>query len=370
MKAVAAVVSILVLIVVGAVTISLIQGDSSPHDWEFDDYRVIDDVVSAEGSLELIDTYLGPTVHACAVGDGTITFSDGSVETVEVHRARLDVFFITGQSNSSYAAADPSKANPVPSLGESYAWMYENGRYGDLTDLDQAAMRPMVDASTGASTTGDKAPSFCATYNELTGNKVYWICGGASGQSIMQFDPDGGPVWEYMVELVNRAMDAVDRNLYEPVPCSFMWIQGESNKNLSVETYEKKFLNLVDAIIGGELGYQFNHCFVSLIKSDVGGNARIAQIKAAEEHPSTITIAADADSFTIENGLMASDDLHYSQLGDNIIGADLGKACAEFQLSRESSVNDTLLGMMPMLLFLAMAIMCIGLALRALMGRD
>lgn len=369
-KVIAAIIGVVVLITVGIVALDLIDEKESSRGWEFDDYKIIDGVADAGGSLELIDTHLGPTVHAHGVGDGTITFSDGTMQTVTVQRAILDVFLITGQSNSCYVDADPSLAEPVPAMGEAYAWMLEDGDYGDLTAKTGEAMRAMVDPATGESITGDKAPAFSSIYTSITGNKVYWICGGSSGKDISQFDPNGGYRWTAMKGIVSEAMEAVDESLFEVRTCAFMWIQGEADNDTPINTYKARFIDIVDAIINGELGYEFSHCFVSLVTERLGGNARVAQIEAAEEHPSRITIAADANSFTIDNGLMGSDNVHYSQLGDNVIGADLGVACGDYETNTTSSTNRALLDVMPILLILSVAIMCIGLALRALMGRD
>lgn len=362
-----AVIGILALVVVGAVAIGITQdviSDEAPE-WSYDDYKLIDGVVAASGSLEMIETHLGPTVHAIGVGPGTITYSDGSVMKVDVERAKLDVYLMTGQSNACYYDADPALADPVPDLGEAYAWMLPNGKYGQFILGEIPHMLPMVNID-GSAVTGDKATPFAATVGELTGHKTYWICGGWGGQSITQFDPAGGPIWLYMKDVVNDAMDAIDRSLFEVKTCYYMWIQGEADRTMAVEEYKDRFIEMHDAIIGGDLGYSFSHCFISLVR---GGNSVQASEELAQELPTVSIGSSAALDFTQENGLVGEDDIHYSQLGDNIIGVDLGTVCGELRGDSPAGTKG-LMGIIPIILGVVIGCMAIGLALRALMGRD
>lgn len=369
MKVIGLVVGVLLLAIVGATSLQILN-ETTPatSEWEYDDYKVIPEAVHAGGSLEIVETHLGEAVHARDVGPGTITYADGTTEGVTVDRAILDVFLITGQSNSAYYQADPAQADPLPRIGEAYAWATATGSYGH-NYAGPYSVRPVVDPATGAANIGDKCPSFCAEVSAITGNKVFWICGGWGGVSINTFNPDGGAAWLYMADTVNSAMAAIDDRLFEVNPCSFIWIQGETDRYMAVESYENKFIDVVDAITHGALGWTFDHCFISLITEFHGGNARQAQIDAAAANPGRITIATDAaNSFSEANGLMSSDGIHYSQLGDNIIGSDLGVACGQFEGG--NPVNRALLDMMPFLIGIAVGVLALGLVVRALLGRE
>lgn len=299
--------------------------------WRYDDYRPAGTATAASGSMELVtDDNDVVWLHARDVGNGYITYESGT-EAVEVSPAYLDVYLMTGQSNSAYYAADPSEASPLPEPGTAYAFMLEDGQYGNLESISSASMRPMV-SLTGEALTGDKAPSFAATVAEATGHKVYWICGGWGGRSINTFDPLGGSTWNYMDRVVKAAYDAIPDGKYIVTDRYYMWIQGETDKAMAVGTYAAKFEAMNAAIIGGQLdGHKFAHCFISLPRYVDSLNAYDAQELVAADND-TVTIATSAaDGFTRENGLIATDGIHYTQEGDNIIGTDLGEAIADYQ---------------------------------------
>lgn len=369
MKAVCTIIGIVAFVIVGAVAITMVEQavDDVDPEWSYDDYRVVENAVSVSGVLEMVETHLGSTIHAKDVGEGTIQYADGSTESVSVHRAKLDVYLITGQSNAAYRAVDPSAAKPLPHLGTAYAWMLEDGLYGQFNTDEAPEMRPMVNLD-GTAATGDKAPSFAATVNSITGHKTYWICGAWTNMSIINYNPtNNASKWVYMKDVVNEAMDAVDRSKFDVKTCSWMWIQGEKDSDMSVEEYYDRFVTLNDAILSGELGYKFNHCFISLIQSK-WGNPVQAQLQLAHDVP-TISIGSDAAlDFTVANGLMDADDIHYSQLGDNIIGEDLGSACGHLRSS--GMPNTDMLGVLPVVVGIVVGIIAIMAAARLVMGRD
>lgn len=369
MKIVAGVIGLLALIVVGSVSISITEETVSIDDvpeWSYDDYKLIDGAVSASGSLEMIDTYLGSMVHAVDVGPGSIVFDDGTSTNVQVQKAILDVYLFTGQSNSCYSDGDPSTATPVPNLGTSYAWMLENGVFGPIRIGQYAAFRPMV-STEGECLTADKAIPFAATVNNLTGHKVYFICGGWGDRTVSTFEP-GGTTWTYMKKTVNEAMEAIDADLFDVNTCYYCWIQGEADKNTAIEDYIESFRIVNDAIQSGELGYTFSHCFISQINA-YWGNPTIALAEIAETFPNVTMGSSAPYDFTVGNGLMGSDRIHYSQLGDNVVGVDLGMACAELRNANPSNPPG-LLGMAPIILGIAVGVLGVTIAFRLIAGRD
>lgn len=373
MKIVAGIVGIVAFIIVGAWAIpfmeDVVQEDVDVPEWSYDDYKLIDGAVSASGSLEIVSTHMGETVHAVSVGPGTITYTDGRVESVNVGRAVLDVYLMTGQSNACYSSADPSLADPIPKLGTSYAWMRESGDYAKFASTDDPAMRPMVGID-GQALTGDKAPAFAATVTELTGHKVYWICGGWGDMSIASFDPDGGIVWNYMLQVVSEAMDAIDRQHFDVHTCYYMWIQGEKDRSMPVEEYIERFKEMHDAILSGKLGYTFSHCFISQIM-EKWGNAVDALYEIADTVPHVSMGSTAALGFTQANGLLSSDNIHYSQLGDNIIGSDLGTACGELRLQEPSTKGtNALMGILPTIFGITVGVLAVMAAVKLVMGRD
>lgn len=327
--------------------------------WEYDDYRQIDGALSASGSLEMVGQY----VHARDVGAGTITYGDRT-ESVEVRPAYLDVYLMCGQSNGICLKWNASEADPRPALGEAYAWMTEGGYYGGYPGdpaIGTFAMRPVINVD-GTPATGDKCVPFCAKVSELTGHKVYWISAAFGGRAIGTFNPSGSTTWTFMLNTVSAAMSAIDTDRFIVSERYYLWIQGESDKNLAVDTYKDRFMAMHEGILSGRLGYTFTHCFISLPRSSNATNAVIAQKELAEEHPGTITIATDiADTFTVANGLMSSDDLHYSQLGDNLVGVALGEACGSFLgMQEHREPLAVMVELVPILLVVGTLIMVAG----------
>lgn len=364
LKSVVAILGLLVLVVVGSVSLFIVE-DSTEDPWLYGEYRDIEGAVSASGSLELVDG----RVHAVSVGRGDVLLSDGSRTTVTVERAPLDVFLMTGQSNSTYRyqTADHATASPVPPPGAAYMWATPDGNWTAWQDSSDLAFLPMTSGG-GESLTGGLAPAFAATYYENSGRFSYWICGGWGGMEIAEFDPENGKVWDAMENTVQEAVKAIDRELFEPRYMSYMWIQGESDWDTPIPTYKSAFMLMHDAILNGKLGVPFDMCLISLPRTSDAVNAVEAQIQLARENSDTIRIVTDiADTFTVENGLMASDDLHYTQEGCNMLGSVLGKACADLT---PHVYPKPLLSVIPIVLTISIGVMAIGLALRAIMGRE
>lgn len=353
------------VLVVCLIPLLVSGGPVDRPEWQYDDYRQIEGVTAASGSLELVTVGDVEYVHAHELGSGSYTLNDGDQVEVSVSRAVLDVFLITGQSNAAYSTAyptaagpavdpstvDPSTASPVPPPGTAY--YYGTDTWYDYHQLGSPSFRSLTSPDGGA-VLGDKAPVFCATYHQETGHKVYWICGAYPGRAMETFVPNSGATWLYMMVHVPAALAAVDQDLYELVPRGYMWIQGESDSSDPVDTYKEEFLAMHEAILAGRLGMVFDHCFMSLIAY---GNAQTAQLELSEEYP-TITMSTEAaTTFTDANGLLG-DGLHYSQAGDNIIGAALGASCAEYyaeQDTREGPV-DGIVAIVPVLIVLGLAV--------------
>lgn len=357
-KVIVAGVITVVMLVIGIQLITSFD-DRDPDtypEWQYDDYKIINGVSSVSGSLEIVTVGSTTYVHAKDLGDGEIIRTDGSVESIKVDKAYLDVFLMTGQSNAAYFQADKTKADPVPAPGTAY--YYGTSSTFRPTYPDGGTFLSMT-ASDGSAAIGDKATPFAAKYYELTGHKVYWICGATGGRAIATFQPTAGTSWAWMQSAIYYAMGAIDTDRFIPVIKSYMWIQGEWDKSNPVDYYVEEFLNMNSAILKGKLGIKPDHCFIAKVATKDGGNASIAQVQLARDYPDIITMATEAaDTFTVDNGLMASDDLHYSQLGDNIIGVDLAESIAEWYKDQDghTSAKDILFDVVPILLTISVVI--------------
>lgn len=308
-----------VVAIFGVIIMATVSDDGS-NDWQYDDYRTVEGAVAASGSLEILDNGI---VHAHDIGEGTISFSDGTVQEVIVHKAHLVVLLMTGQSNSTHWVTDTSQATPLPPRGVAYYYGTET-EYG--TTMSNLGFWSLYDEA-GDLRVADKLPSFATEFYNETGKKIYWICGGWGGMAINTFTP-GEPTWNWMRTAVVNGLAAIPSTHFEYELGPYMWIQGESDKENSIGAYKIDYMRMHNAILGGELGgHVFDHCYISLPRYSDSINAYDAQIELAEEHPSTITIACNlASGFTTENGLMhPGDNIHYTQAGDNLIGECLGE---------------------------------------------
>lgn len=333
--------------------------------WQYDDYKKINNVESVSGVLEYVTISGEGYVHATGVGQGSITYGDGSVEDVTVNKANLDVVVALGQSNNAYADYDPSEATPPP-IGTAY---YYGNSERPKTGFDYATvwnMYPMV-TTPGVSIIGDKAPSFCKEYYDHSGHKVYYVIGSWYGTSITSWQP-GEQSYEAAATTVKNALSVIDTDKFNVSTKCYTWIQGETDYNMSESTYYDYFLTMHNAIMAGGMNADLDHCFISKVRNNYPGPSE-AQIKLAENVNSITMATKIVDTFTVSNGLMGDDDLHYSQEGDNIIGKALAKSAANFYypLTVEKSMFANILFIIPALIIVAILVFAVK---KTLGGRD
>lgn len=323
-----------VLIVVCVAAPIILGEESDTFDYnsiEYNDYFTNSKIESVSGALELVTVGDETYVHADSVGSAVINFEDGSSKTVSVSKAPLHVFMFIGQSNSAYwAGVDPSTEDPVPYLGSSYYYgtddAQSNKNLGDVT----YSFHEMTDPLTGDAVIGGIDAPFAATlYNDL-GWKTFVVNCAVSGSSITTWIP-GETNYVYAQSLFDEAWNSIDLDLFTPTIESYIWIQGESNASMGVSTYMGYFLQMHDSLIDGSFtaNGKFDSALISKVRQQNAPTPAIAQLLLARDY-STIYVGCElADTFTVSNGLMISDDLHYSQLGRNLIGAALGDYYSE-----------------------------------------
>lgn len=353
--------SVVVIILLGAVLLPFIIPDRADLDsMSYDDYIVAEGVDSVSGSLELVTVGGVSYIHAKDLGDGVIVYDNGKEKPVSVKKAKLDVVLQAGQSNATYTNADLTLA-PAPIPGTGYYYGYENAPIEHI-DYDSAgcAFRSLT-ASDGTAAIGDKAPGFAKEYYSLTGNKVYYIITGISAMSVINFTP-GYSVWNHMVKVVNAAMAAIPMGYFEVQTLSYVWLQGEGDRATLVSDYVDRFLDMHDAILSGDLGVRFNHAFIVKVRTSVSFNGSAAQEILADDYGKTISITDLADSFTVSNGLMGSDNLHYSQLGNNEISKTTAHMIASYNgtMYVDESMDLSLLYVLPVLIIVALVLFLIG----------
>lgn len=303
----------------------------------YDDYIEIPSGCTCEGNAEIVNIAGKEYIHANDVGNAKISKNDVSID-ITISKAELDIYLITGQSNSGNYVYDLHAAN-IPPLGSCYYYGYENEGLcypGFVYHASECDMHPVTSINDNELVVADKCPNFCATYYEKTGHKIYWLNGGIGGVEVSTFNPNGSdPVlYNYNYTILADAIKKVDLTKYNVNVQDFIWIQGESDATTPVSNYKTDFMAFYNALtsngffsdIANWPNQHFNKCWISLMPSTYA-NSRAAQIELIAENQNILLGSDAANGFTIENELMSLDGWHYSQKGDNIIAEDLVKKC-------------------------------------------
>lgn len=342
------------------VTISVIDSSEDAGDgWQYDEYRVVDGATAADGSLEIVTIGGQDYVHAKAVGSGSYTTTDGQTN-INVGKGHIDVYVIAGQSNT-YASlyVDAATADPLPSPGTGYYYGTTAAPVISKTyNSSQCAMRDIV-TDEGAAAIGSFWPSLCEKYVNETGHRIYLLNIGLSGQPIATFLP-GASNWAHINAAMSDAVAAIDDELFDYTPLGYVWVQGEGDKTTPIPTYETDFVILNDKLTSGDMALKLPRAFISKVRIAQTESISDAQIWLTQNIKDVVMGSTLPDTFTVENGLMVEDDLHYSQAGCNALGQSLAATLAEYLPEDSTPDNKTamdLLGLVPMLLAVGMIIM-------------
>ena len=349
------------LVLIGGVLVPIIDDSDSeiqkqdPNIWSYDDYKINGSVESVSGAIELVTVGSQTYLHANDLGDATLTFANGDTQQVTVQKAKLDVYVALGQSNNSFVNSVPTEASPVPLPGTTYYYGTEDDLImGKSADLSIGDFQDVVDSS-GDLKIGDKVPAFGAKYYDLTGVKTYYIDGAWPGSSVAWWQDTTSVVWTSAVSIVSYAMSKIPEEYYDVTVRGYTWIQGERDADNAVDVYIECFDTMNGRILNGDLGIDLDHCFMSKVRAANAPNPSIAQIQIAESNSTVTMCTTVADTFTVANGLMGSDDLHYSQKGNNIIGVDFAKSCAEYYYTVEIE-SLQLLNVIPVVVILSLVV--------------
>lgn len=251
----------------------------------------------------------------------------------DADREDLDVFIVAGQSNAAYLHYDLDLCDPK--VGEGYAYYYGTSTspivYGSHStpSYDPTLESYSIQSAKPTNLAHLEAP-FSETYHALTGHNVVTINVGISGTTIQEWQ-SGEFAWTYASSVIDDALDKLSD--YDLHLKGFIWIQGESNSSMSEEDYTSYFLNT----FGLFKDKGFEDCFISKVRRDTSTTGQRnpvgpsnAQIAMAQEYPHIHMATEISDTFTVSNGLMETDNLHYNQRGQNLIGVAVGEYCANY----------------------------------------
>ena len=268
----------------------------------------------------------------------------------------LDVFVIAGQSNTYPTInTDAATATPIPDEGKGYYFGTETApTYNKTFDLSTCKMYDIN--NDGVARIGGLFPSFASEYSSKSGHAVYLIDTGISGQPIATFLP-GGSNYDWPGQVIDAAISAIPSG-YNVNVRGYIWIQGEGDASRPTQTYEVNMIKLHDLYSGGALPVNLPTCFICKVRDETGGNAAFAQTWLVDNHiPGFVMASVLPDTFTTDNGLLGSDELHYTQTGFNDLGVDLAKNIP--RISNETPDYTGLLMMIVPLIIIALIVACV-----------
>ena len=273
----------------------------------------------------------------------------------------LEVLVIAGQSNAAYRQANVPLVNdeiPQPLTNVYYygtasqpIWFgYPSNPTYDPT-LESYGIYSMT--ANGQWRIGGYEPVLAQSISKKSNCDVLIINVGISSATIANLTPQqiGG---EYTADVIEDALSKVDSK-YQIEKIGFVWIQGESNYSTPVDGYIEQF-NIINDWYHD---HGFNKCYMVQTRPSNSGNAAIAQLKICQQDPTVILASTAPSTFTVANGLMESDDLHYTQQGRIIIGEDINSKMPLSYHLRDSPAGD-LLEIIPLLVIAGLIIAIVG----------
>lgn len=240
----------------------------------------------------------------------------------------LNVYVLAGQSNSAYYNADVTVANENPAIKNDFAFYYGTSESpiecGTIVDMDydttfeSYGIYSMTD-SDGNFRIGNIEAPFASTFVNETNQKCLIINTGIGGVSIDSYVP-GSVGFTYATDVIEDALSKIP-DTYNVIKRGVLWVQGESNNAMQITRYIGQF----ESMFNGFKDLGFDSVFISQTRAINGGNATVAQGIISETVNGAYLACDAASSFSISAGTIASDNLHYTQKGDNIIGKDLAE---------------------------------------------
>lgn len=264
--------------------------------------KLISIVITTAISLALLSSVLIPIVET----------SEGKED--------LYVFGVFGQSNAAYGYGDLTIVNTeIPPISSNTAYYF-----GDLGNPIMYAASPNLcqirDMCPDDSwLISNFEPSFCKTLAE-DGRKSVVINVGCQGRNVSELMP-GGTCWDWEVNTFSNALSKIDTSRYNIIMGSMLWLQGEADGAIDTppDIYKERFLTLWDAL---KLKFGFDGCLITVVRDARGTEIPFAQKELANEYSDIHLSCTSTEGFTVANGMMHTDNTHYTQYADDVIGAE------------------------------------------------
>lgn len=276
----------------------------------------------------------------------------------------LMVLVVAGQSNAAYRNYDISVVNaeiPQPdtnvyyygtSAGPIWYGYPTNPQYD--TTLSSYGIYSMTDNNRWI--VGGYEAVLAQAISKDSNCDVLIINVGISSATIQFLQPDdtGG---EYTDRVISDALSKVNPK-YTINKIGYMWVQGESNYNTAISNYISYFENINNWYHNNG----FDICYMVQTRPANSQNAAIAQLEICNIDKSVILASTAPATFTVDNGLMVSDDLHYSQKGRDIIGHDIAEKLSLSYHTRDSGLSE-LIEIVPLILICGFILGLVGIVL-------
>lgn len=275
-----------------------------------------------------------------------------------------DIIIIMGQSNATYrpTAAEISEAEPVPAPGTAWYYGVKTRPANFSYPASECRIWPISDQN--GARIGDKWPAMAAAYVEASERNVVIAECAEVGQSITQFSPtDPGRLWVASKQRLTDVIEKMEAAGLHPGRINVVWIQGEADRYMSAEEYEQRLTTIGETMFNGGLGHSVDiPIWISLTKG-TGGSVE-AQKAIVNDRAGLFRMGSTlATTFTPANGLLQDDWTHYTQAGNNLLGADLGEAVGE--AAKEAVKADrTIWGIVGIGLFAMMAFAAVVLIVK------
>lgn len=284
----------------------------------------------------------------------------------------LEVLIIDGQSNAEYGSeCDPAVLNADYDAVPTHKILY----YGTDKPANQwdwstyyfkswsaYHLHDAYDHSSNQWLIGGYEPILGNTIAEKSGHDVLVINMAIGARTIAQLLPNGAD-GDYSWGVLNHALDQARRDYDAINMVGVVWIQGESDKDTSVDSYKESFEDLMDAFDD----YGADEFYIVHTRDYYGGNANIAQNQLASQYDN-VQIATDiTETFTIENGMLNPDaPIHYSQQGRDAISFAIMDKIVVPEYSHQGGIYNGIL-------WAIVAVLIIGVvmvAIRMISNRD
>lgn len=259
----------------------------------------------------------------------------GEMSNICLNKQIVDVVIFMGQSNMAGRGENEALAPQLEiNTGFEYRAVTDSfslyhltepfGKYENVVGgLNDVSRKTGIEVKSGG-----MVAILCKTYFENTGIPIVAVSASISGTSVKKFQPGGGILAD-AVNRLNQCKIFLNQNKYNIRHVYMVWCQGESDRNMETECYIQYMKTLIEEM--RQNGVEM--CFViqtgeRMNEKEFYKNVQEGQKKLCNTYEYAY-LATDIATTFINKGLMR-DEVHYSQLGYNVLGKETGIAMAQY----------------------------------------